>query len=111
MKEDQVYKDRRERINELRAKNEKMTARERALKAITFEEADRITIDNWMVPEIKKRCREYWGYEYDEELLALSGTDVRDNYGQSYVRQELKKFDEGTVADLWAVIRRHVVYG
>jgi uroporphyrinogen decarboxylase len=111
MKEDQVYKDRREKINELRAKNEKMTARERALKAINFEEADRVTIDNWMVPEIKKRCMEYWGCESEEELLAFLGVDVRDNYGPSYVGQEFKKFDDGTVADLWGVRRRQVVYG
>jgi uroporphyrinogen decarboxylase len=111
MKEDQVYKDRREKINELRAKNEKMTARERALKAINFEEADRVTIDNWMVPEIKKRCMEYWGCESEEELLAFLGIDVRDNYGPSYVGQEFKKFDDGTVADLWGVRRRQVIYG
>jgi uroporphyrinogen decarboxylase len=111
MKEDQVYKDRREKINELRAKNEKMTSRERALKAINFEEADRVTIDNWMVPEIKKRCMEYWGCENEEELLAFLGVDVRDNYGPSYVGQEFKKFDDGTVADLWGVRRRQVVYG
>jgi uroporphyrinogen decarboxylase len=111
MKEDQVYKDRREKINELRAKNEKMTPRERALKAINFEEADRVTIDNWMVPEIKKRCMEYWGCENEEELLAFLGVDVRDNYGPSYVGQEFKEFDDGTVADLWGVRRRQVIYG
>ena len=111
MKEDQVYKDRREKINELRDKNEKMTPRERALKAINFEEADRVTIDNWMVPEIKKRCMEYWGCENEEELLAFLGVDVRDNYGPSYVGQEFKKFDDDTVADLWGVRRRQVIYG
>jgi uroporphyrinogen decarboxylase len=111
MKEDKIYKDRRYKIDELRAKNEKMTARERTLKAINFEEADRIPIDNWMVPEIKKRCREYWGCESDEELLAFLGVDVRDNYGPSYVGQEFKKFDDGTVADLWGVRRRVVTYG
>jgi uroporphyrinogen decarboxylase len=111
MKEDQVYKDRRGKIDELRARNEKMTSRERALKAINFEEADRVTIDNWMVPEIKKRCMEYWGCENEEELLAFLGVDVRDNYGPSYVGQEFKKFDDGTVADLWGVRRRQVIYG
>jgi uroporphyrinogen decarboxylase len=111
MKEDQVYIDRREKINELRDKNEKMTSRERALKAINFEEADRVTIDNWMVPEIKKRCMEYWGCENEEELLSFLGVDVRDNYGPSYVGQEFKKFDDGTVADLWGVRRRQVIYG
>lgn len=111
MKEDKTYKDRRYRINELRAKNEKMTARQRTRKAINFEEADRIPIDNWMVPEIKKRCMEYWGCENDEELLEFLGVDVRDNYGASYVGQEFKKYDDGTVEDLWGVRRKVVTYG
>ena len=71
MKEEKIYKDRRYRINELRAKNEKMTARQRTLNAINFKEPDRIPIDNWMVPEIKKRCMDYWGCESEDELLAF----------------------------------------
>lgn len=111
MKEDKTYKDRRYRINELRAKNEKMTARQRTIKAINFEEPDRIPIDNWMVPEIKQRCMEYWGCENEEELLAFLGVDVRDNYGASYVGQEFKKYADGTVDDLWGVRRKVVTYG
>jgi uroporphyrinogen decarboxylase len=111
MKEDKIYKDRRYRIDELRAKNEKMTSRQRTRMAINFEEPDRIPIDNWMVPEIKKRCMEYWGCENEEELLAFLGVDVRDNYGASYVGQEFKKYDDGTVEDLWGVRRKVVTYG
>ena len=111
MKEDKTYKDRRYRIDELRAKNEKMTSRQRTRMAINFEEPDRIPIDNWMVPEIKKRCMEYWGCESEEELLAFLGVDVRDNYGASYVGQEFKKYDDGTVEDLWGVRRKVVTYG
>ena len=111
MKEDKTYKDRRYRINELRAKNEKMTSRQRTIKAINFEEPDRIPIDNWMVSEIKQRCMEYWGCENEEELLAFLGVDVRDNYGASYVGQEFKKYDDGTVDDLWGVRRKVVTYG
>jgi len=111
MKDDQIYKDRRYRINELRAKNEKMTARERAHKAINFEEADRIPIDNWMVPEIKQRCMLYWGCESEEELLAFLGVDIRDNYGPSFAGQEFKKYADGTIEDLWGVRRKVVVYG
>jgi uroporphyrinogen decarboxylase len=111
MKEDQVFKDRRYKINELRAKCEKMTCRERTIKAINFEEADRVPIDNWMVPEIKTRCMEYWGCESEEELLAFLGVDIRDNYGPSYVGQQFRKFDDGTVADLWGVRRKTVTYG
>ena len=111
MKEDKTHKDRRYRINELRAKSEKMTSRERTRKAINFEEPDRMPIDNWMVPEIKQRCMEYWGCENEEELLAFLGVDIRDNYGASYVGQEFKKYDDGTVEDLWGVRRRIVTYG
>jgi uroporphyrinogen decarboxylase len=111
MKEDKTYTDRRYRINELRAKNEKMTSRQRTIKAINFEEPDRIPIDNWMVSEIKQRCMEYWGCENEEELLAFLGVDVRDNYGASYVGQEFKKYDDGTVDDLWGVRRKVVTYG
>ena len=111
MKEDQIYKDRRYKINELRSKHEKMTARERVKMAINFEEPDRIPIDNWMVPEIKKRCMNYWGCDSEEELLAFLGVDVRDNYGPSYVGQTFKEFDDGTVADLWGVRRKIVTYG
>lgn len=111
MKEDKIYKDRRYRIDELRAKNEKMTSRQRTRKAINFEEPDRMPIDNWMVPEIKQRCMEYWGCENEEELLKFLGVDVRDNYGASYVGQEFKKYDDGTVEDLWGVRRKVVTYG
>ena len=90
MIEEKIYVDRRQKINELRAKNEKMTPRERGLKAIKFEEADRVPIDNWMVPEIKKRCMAYWGLESEAELLDFLGVDVRDNYGPAYVGLEFK---------------------
>jgi uroporphyrinogen decarboxylase len=111
MKEDKIYQDRRYKINELRAKHEKMTARERVKKAINFEEPDRIPIDNWMVAEVKKRSMEYWGCEDEAELLAFLGIDIRDNYGPSYVGQKFKTFDDGTVADLWGVRRKVVTYG
>ena len=55
-----VYKRRREKILNLRAKNETMSSRERAIKAINHEEADRIPIDIWVVPEIQKRMMEHW---------------------------------------------------
>jgi uroporphyrinogen decarboxylase len=111
MKNEKIYADRREKINELRAKNEKMTPRERCRKAINFEEADRVSIDNWMVPEIKTRCMNYWGLDSEVELLDFLGVDVRDNYGPAYVGLAFKTHEDGTVEDLWGVRRRKVVYG
>jgi hypothetical protein len=73
MIDEKIYAERRKKINVLRAKTEKMTPRERCIKAINFEEPDRVPIDNWMVPEIKKRCMTYWGLENEAELLDFLG--------------------------------------
>lgn len=111
MKEDAVYQERRARISEFRAKNERMTHRERALMVVKHQEADRVPIDNWMTPEIQKRTIDYFGCESYDELLSFFGVDFRNNYGPSYVGQSFKKFSDGTVEDLWGVRRKTVVYG
>lgn len=111
MKDDKIVQGRRARINELRAKNEKMTCRERALTAVKHKEPDRVPIDNWMVPEIQKKTMEFYGCENYEELLKFLGVDFRNNYGPSYVGQTFKKFPDGTVEDLWGVRRKTVTYG
>jgi len=111
MKEDSVFQERRYRINELRAKSEKMTCRERALTALKHREPDRVPIDNWMVPEIQKKMTEYFGCDSYGELLDFLGVDFRNNYGPSYVGQSFKKHPDGTVEDLWGVKRKTVIYG
>ena len=111
MKDDKVSKKRRARIDELRAKNERMTCRERALMSVKHQEPDRVPIDNWMVPEIKNKTMEYFGCDNYDELLDFLGVDFRNNYGPSYVGQSFKKHPDGTVEDLWGVKRKTVVYG
>jgi uroporphyrinogen decarboxylase len=111
MKEDKVFQERRARINELRAKNERLTCRERALMGVKHQEPDRVPIDNWMVPEIQKKTMEYFGCDSYDELLGFLGVDFRNNYGPSYVGQSFKKHPDGTVEDLWGVKRKTVVYG
>lgn len=111
MKEDKMFQERRARINELRAKNERMTCRERALTAVKHQEPDRAPIDNWMVPEIKNKTMEYFGCGSYDELLDFLGVDFRNNYGPSYAGQSFKKYPDGTVEDLWGVKRKTVVYG
>jgi uroporphyrinogen decarboxylase len=111
MKDDKQCQERRAKINELRAKNERMTCRERALMAVKHKEPDRVPIDNWMVPEIQKKTMEYFGCDSYEELLDFLGVDFRNNYGPSYVGQSFKKYPDGTVEDLWGVKRKTVVYG
>jgi uroporphyrinogen decarboxylase len=111
MKDDKIFQERRARINELRAKNERMSCRERALMAVKHEEPDRVPIDAWLVPEIQKRAMDHFGCENYEELLAFLGVDFRNNYGPSYVGQSFKKHPDGTVEDLWGVKRKIVTYG
>lgn len=111
MKEEKLFQERRARINELRAKNERMTCRERALMGVKHQEPDRVPIDNWMVPEIQKKTMAYFGCESYDELLGFLGVDFRNNYGPSYVGQSFKKHPDGTVEDLWGVKRKTVVYG
>lgn len=111
MKDERVFKERRARIDELRAANERMNCRDRALTAIRHQEPDRVPIDNWMVPEIQKRTMQYFGCDSYDELLLFLGVDFRNNYGPSYVGQSFKKYEDGTVEDLWGVKRKTVVYG
>lgn len=105
MREEKIFQKRRSRINELRAKNEKLTSCQRAFKAINFEEADRITIDNWMAPEVKKRCLGYWGCDNEEELLEFLGVDIRNNYGPKYIGPKL-----GPTTDIWGIKRKLITY-
>lgn len=111
MREEKIFQERRARINEFRAKNEKMSCWQRAMMAIRHQEPDRVPIDNWMVPEIQKKTMEYFGCENYQELLKFLGVDFRNNYGPSYVGQTFKKHTDGTVEDLWGVKRKIVTYG
>ncbi len=111
MRDDKIFQERRARINGLRAKNERMTHRERALMAVKHQEPDRVPIDNWMVPEIQKKTMEYYGCDTYAELQQFLGVDFRNNYGPSYVGQDFKKYPDGTVEDLWGVRRKIVTYG
>jgi uroporphyrinogen decarboxylase len=111
MQEDKIFQERRARINAWRAKHERLSCRERALRAVKHQEPDRVPIDNWMTPEVQKKTMAHFGCDTYEELLQFLGVDFRNNYGPSYVGQTFKKYDDGTVEDLWGVRRKTVVYG
>ena len=106
-----VYERRRERIQGLRAASERMTSRERAITAMNHEEPDRIPIDLWVTPETQQRIMDYWGYADWEECLQFLGVDFRYWRGSSYVGQQSRVLDDGSVEDLWGVPRRVVVVG
>jgi len=106
-----LYKRRREKILNLRAKNERMTSRERAIKAINHEEPDRIPIDLWVTSEVQKRMMDYWGFDEWEDCLQFLGVDFRYWRGSSYLGPKLEILEDGSRKDLWGVPRRIVKYG
>ncbi|MBI3923820.1 MAG: hypothetical protein HY318_20530, partial [Armatimonadetes bacterium] len=83
-----------------------MTSRERVLTAINHEEPDRLPFDYWAGPEVGERLREHFRCETQEELLRQLGVDFRYVPGPSYVGQECRSYEDGTVEDLWGVRRQ-----
>ena len=81
MKEDQVYKDRRDKINELRAKNEKMTARERANpKLINTSRRRRIAKGSGTDPvEVSRLLKQF--YQATKMMKQLSKMKKGLNFG------------------------------
>jgi len=85
-----------------------MTARDRALSALDHREPDRVPRDFWAGPELTARlCRDL-GCATPEHLRRHLDVDLRYVAGPSYVGQELRVFEDGTVEDLWGVRRRTV---
>lgn len=102
---------RREKILNLRARNERMTCRERAIKAINREEPDRIPIDVWVSQHIREGMMEYWGFEDWEDCLQFLGADFRYWRGSSYASQEPGTPGGVEIEDHWGVRRRAVKFG
>ena len=84
-----------------------MTSRERTFLALDHHEPDRVPIDLWMSSGMKARMRARTGVSIDE-LLDAHGVDLRYIVGPSYVGPPLKRFPDGSTADLWGVRRRAV---
>ena len=92
-------------------RQERMGCRERVLAAIDHQEADRVPIDFWAVPEVMDRLRRQYRTPDDETLLQVLGVDVRVLRGPSYAALEMRRHPDGTVEDLWGVRRRVVTVG
>jgi uroporphyrinogen decarboxylase len=87
-----------------------MPARERVMIAVAHQEPDRVPIDLWVAPEVKQRLSTYFACDYSL-LLDLLGVDFRVVQGPRYVGPELKTCADGSVTDVWGVVRRPVTYG
>ena len=88
-----------------------MTSRERVLTALDHREPDRAPRDFWAGRELTDRLCADLGCEGREALLRHFGVDLRTVPGPSYVGQELRLHEDGTVEDLWGVRRRTITVG
>ncbi len=85
-----------------------MNSKQRVEKTLSFQEADRVPYDYWAVKEITEKLLDHFGLDNKDALLDKLGIDFRYVEGPSYTGQQLKKFDDGSVEDLWGVRRKLV---
>jgi uroporphyrinogen decarboxylase len=84
-----------------------MDSRERTLKALDFEEPDRVPVDFWATSGFKRKLKSALGIPY-EEFLDLHDVDLRYIQGPAYVGPPLRRFPDGSEEDIWGVRRRAV---
>lgn len=92
-------------LNVLTRETERLTSKQRVLTALDHREPDRVPVDFWAVPETKQRLLARLQLPTEEALLSYLGVDVRYILGPSYVGQELRRWPDGSVNDLWGVRR------
>jgi uroporphyrinogen decarboxylase len=90
---------------------EQLSSRARVLTALEHREADRVPIDFWAVPEVMARLQEHYGLPDAEALRRFIGVDFRALPGPSIAGLRRRRYDDGTVEDLWGVRRRRVAFG
>ena len=85
-----------------------MNSKERVTKILTHQKADRLPWDYWADPAVTDRLLTHFGFREVEQLYRHFEIDFRYLYGPSYAGQELKKFEDGSVSDLWGVPRKTI---
>jgi uroporphyrinogen decarboxylase len=104
-------------------KKETFTSRQRVLRAIEHNEADRIPLDFYAVPEELAAVEAYLGIQPDdpdpnfphymaphEKLLDYFHCDIRF-VQPKYVGPELETFEDGSFMDVWGFRREPTDYG
>ncbi|MCX7919915.1 MAG: hypothetical protein N3A72_10000 [bacterium] len=85
-----------------------MTPKERLKRILAHQIADRLPWDYWADPTVTDRLVSHFGFSDTEQLLRYFDVDFRYLAGPSYAGQKLKKYDDGSVADLWGVRRKTI---
>lgn len=94
-----------------RQQQERLTARQRVLTALAHQEPDRVPIDFWATPEVRKRVQQYFGLEALAPLLDFLGVDFRLAAPPRYIGPALKTHPDGSQDDVWGVRRQTVAFG
>jgi len=82
-----------------------MTPRDRVLAAFGHVQPDCTPCDFLTTPEIRAALNAHFGVSDDDALRERLGTDIR-YINPPYTGPELARFDDGSFADIWGVIRR-----
>ncbi len=88
-----------------------MTHRHRVLTALAHQRPDRTPWDYWATDEVTRRLMARLGAASKEELLRILDVDLRYVAGPSLVGQELRRYPDGSVEDLWGVRRLEKTVG
>jgi uroporphyrinogen decarboxylase len=83
-----------------------MNSKERVKTIIAHREADRLPWDYWADSTVTERLLTQFGFQDNEQLYRYFDIDFRYLYGPSYAGQELKKYPDGSISDLWGVPRK-----
>ena len=83
-----------------------MNGRDRVFAAIEHNEPDRVPRDYWAPPEVTERLCSELHISGKEMLLQHFGVDLRYVEGPSYVGQDFRSYEDGSVEDLWGVRRQ-----
>ena len=83
-----------------------MKAIERVKTILSFKEADRVPWDLWATQEVIDLLCKKLNLPDGEALLRYLDVDFRYIKGPSFVGQDFKKYDDGTIEDLWGVRRQ-----
>jgi len=87
-----------------------MTGKERVLKAINHETADRVPVDFWATKDAENKLLSWFNLKDRETLLEKLGIDIKQVFPE-YTGPPLRSFTDGSKEDIWKVRRKAIWAG